>query len=208
MAKPTRPGRAEPEKPRKTGRPSKIDDLILRPAGKDGKQEAIKVSDAILETIRLGNYKETAARYAGINDSTLYRWLEWGDPEREEFKDDPERQVYREFRDAVQKAEAEAETHDIAYITAAIRGTNDHPGDWKAAAWRRERMAPEKYGRRERLVLTQETTVQIALDVLELVRQVLDKHIQDVPLRQAVLADIIESGITGGASTNGAARPS
>lgn len=205
-------GSERTERRHKTGgRLSRIDALILRP-GQDGKQEAVKVSDAILETIRIGNYKETAANYAGISTATLYRWIEQGDPDREEFRDDPAKQIYREFRDAVEKAEAEAETFDNAVIARASRETvikcpkckqpMTVPGDWHAAAWRRERMAPEKYGRRERLILQQETQVQIALDVLELVRTTLEKHLPDVAQRQAILADIIESGVTGGLSTN------
>ena len=39
------------------------------------------VAERILSAIRAGNFMEVAARYAGISPSTLYRWLERGDPD-------------------------------------------------------------------------------------------------------------------------------
>ena len=57
------------EKPRKRGgRPS-----IIEPA----------VVEAIVRTVRLGNYRDTAAVYAGIGKRTLYTWLARGRAERE-----------------------------------------------------------------------------------------------------------------------------
>lgn len=191
---------------RKIGRPSKIDDLIIREEKRENGeviQHALKVSDAILETVKIGNYMETAAEYAGIGARTVFRWLEFGDPDRAEYADNPEYEVYRQFRRDLARARAESQTHDIAYITEAIRN-----GDWQAAAWRLERTDPAHYGRRERLVLQQETTVAIALDVIELLKQALERNIPDVELRNRILKDVIEVGLAGSPSENGAERAS
>lgn len=48
------------------------------------------------------------------------------------------------FLDAVEKSQAEAEVRDLSLIGAAA------VTQWQAAAWRRERMAPQRFGRRER----------------------------------------------------------
>lgn len=146
---------------------------------------------------------ETAAEYAGVNTRTVLRWMEFGDPDRTEYANDPDYEIFRHFRRELARARAESQTHDIAYITAAIRN-----GDWQAAAWRLERTDPAHYGRRERLVLQQETTVAIALDVIELLKQALERNIPDVELRNAILKDVIEVGLAGSSSEDGAARAS
>lgn len=59
-----------------------------------------------LEAIRAGNRRETAAAYAGIGASTMYRWMaDEGEP-------------YRSFRLEVELAEAEFERATVASITS------------------------------------------------------------------------------------------
>ena len=96
-----------------------------------------EVQQKIVDAIRLGNYIETAAAYAGISKSTLYDWLKKGGRARSG--------KYREFSDAVEKALAESEMRDVAVITAAAKE------NWQAAAWRLERKFPDRWGRRERI---------------------------------------------------------
>jgi hypothetical protein len=55
------------------------------------------------------------------------------------------------FFDAVEKARAEAEIRDMALIGGHGRR------EWQALAWRRERMQPDRYGRRSRLDLSSPT---------------------------------------------------
>ena len=50
-----------------------------------------------LMAIRVGNYREVAARYAGISPATLYRWLKRTEPE------------YVAFRRVLDMVEAEVE---------------------------------------------------------------------------------------------------
>ena len=51
---------------------------------------------------------------------------------------------YVEFFEALEKAEADAEVFDIALIRQAAQG-----GSWQAAAWIRERKAPDRWGRKD-----------------------------------------------------------
>jgi hypothetical protein len=91
----------------------------------------------VCDAIRAGVPPETAAAYAGIDESTFYRWLARGrGPEAEP--------LYTGFAEAVRTALAEWETRDILLIGEAAKT------DWRAAAWRLERRLPKRYGRRER----------------------------------------------------------
>lgn len=81
-----------------------------------------------------GNYIETAAAVCGISKSTLYLWLKRGARSK--------KGIYRDFSDAVIKAQGLAEARDVSIITKAASD------DWKAAAWRLERKFPNKWGRR------------------------------------------------------------
>lgn len=56
-----------------------------------------------------------------------------------------ERGPYREFRAAVQKAEAEAEERLLGIIEDAA------PNTWQAAAWMLERKYPERWGVKARI---------------------------------------------------------
>lgn len=101
-----------------------------------------EVQERIVTALRAGNYQETAAAYAGIAAPTFYRWMERG----ADSDDDP---IYSEFREAVERARAEAETRNIALIQKAA---ND--GTWQAAAWFLERTAPQRWGRWNRVEVT------------------------------------------------------
>src|SRR6267143_1594100 len=86
----------------------------------------------VVDLIRAGNYLEVAATAAGIHRSTLYRWMRHGR--------DQKRGRYRRFLNQVEKAQAEAESRDVALIAKAASE------DWRAAAWRLERKAPRASG--------------------------------------------------------------
>lgn len=106
------------------------------------------VQDKIVSAIRLGNYIETAAAYAGINKDTLYDWLKRGQREKEKKAKDPNYQIpkyerkFVAFSDAVEKALAEAEMRDVMIIYEAAKE------QWQAAAWRLERKFPDRWGRK------------------------------------------------------------
>src|SRR6266487_6015599 len=89
----------------------------------------------IIDTVKAGNYVETAAAYAGVNKSTVYDWIKRG--ARNESKE------LHEFSNALYSADAEAEIRDIQTIENASKT------QWQAAAWRRERRAPQRWGRKD-----------------------------------------------------------
>jgi hypothetical protein len=87
----------------------------------------------ILNALRLGNTRANSAAYAEIDDNTFYRWLA----------------ADGMFRDAVVKAEADAEARFLGVIAKAA-----HDGTWTAAAWWLERRRHEDYRKREGVEIT------------------------------------------------------
>lgn len=88
--------------------------------------------ETILQTLRQGNTKRVAHLSAGVASSTFYEWVE----------------RYPEFADAVEKAEAEAESLHVVNIRT-------HSADnWQASAWWLERRRHDDWRKRE----TQEIT--------------------------------------------------
>ena len=108
----------ETAKPKsKTGRPSKF---------------VPEAAAAVLEHVRRGAPRHIAANAAGLGRSTLMRWMARGKKER--------RGQFRDFWDALKKAEAELIIELVQRINAAAeRGT------WQAAAWTLERRHPEHF---------------------------------------------------------------
>ena len=90
----------------------------------------------IVEALEHGMHQESACARAGINKTTFYRWLDRGE------SDAPEDEIYRNFRNAVEKARAKPEAEALEAIKVAWRD-----GTWQAAAWFLERSHPHKYGR-------------------------------------------------------------
>ncbi len=93
-----------------------------------------ELQDKIVKVIRAGNYACVAAEYAGIGETTFYRWLEQGEAE--------DSGPYREFREAVKSAEREAEIRAVATVQGHM-ATN-----WQAAMTFLERKFPQRWGRR------------------------------------------------------------
>ena len=95
--------------------------------------------DKICLAIRAGNYAKIAAEMAGIGETTYYRWMEEADKEGAP-------KHFREFRESIRKAEADAEVAKVALISQAASA-----GDWKAAGWYLERKHPERWGRNDKI---------------------------------------------------------
>lgn len=109
-----------------------------------------EVQRKIVQAVQIGNYIETAAAYAGIDKSTLHRWLKRG--EREIARTDGEKpkkvkqseQPYVEFCNAVEKAMAESEVNDVTRLFKM----SDDP---KVITWRLERRFPERWGHKQKV---------------------------------------------------------
>lgn len=109
----------------------------------------------IVELVGRGHFRETAAAHAGIDPRTLRNWLKWGAEGKE---------PYQQFAHDLMVAEAEAEVADLDAIDRAGKGSiGDREagfppieGDWKAIAWRRERMNPSRWAFRVKVEVQQE----------------------------------------------------
>lgn len=126
------------------GRPAKLDDVILLPDGKGGQIPRARW-EVIVERVRAGAYPEVAAASTGVHPSTFYRWKTWGEDRVENGRVRRARAGYREFREALSRAEAEGEMVHVANVAKAA------PDDWRAAAWYLERRAPTRWRRRDSL---------------------------------------------------------
>jgi transposase len=102
------------------------------------------VQERIVEALRTGSYKTTAAAYAGIDVRSIYHWLERGEADIELGIESD----YAQFFQAVKKAEADHEINALLLIDNAAR-TGD--GAWQAAAWTLARKHPDRWGRRQRV---------------------------------------------------------
>jgi len=118
------------------GRPSKLDDA--------------RVED-LVKWLKLGYYIEDACTMAGIGKTTYYRWLDKAEEGLEEFRD---------FRDAVAKARAEAEGAHIMNIRKAADN-----GVWQASAWFLERSHPVKWGKRNPDLINEESDEPIEFTI-------------------------------------------
>jgi hypothetical protein len=93
--------------------------------GRPSKRTAER-EERLLTALAAGNTIRASCIYAGIGVQTMADW----------------RERSRDFRDAVEKAEADAEVRFVAQIAKAA-----HDGTWQAAAWWLERRRPLDYGR-------------------------------------------------------------
>ena len=105
----------------KRGRPSKLNPERL---------------EKILQALREGNYRDTAAEGAGIAYNTFREWEKKGEVE--------EKGKFHDFSAAIKKAEAEGELLHIRRINRA-----GEEGNWQADAWMLERKDPKKWGRKD-----------------------------------------------------------
>lgn len=126
-------------------------------------QRARKLTDGVIRALeegaRAGLYRVELARLAGVDERTLYRWLEAAAADEEAGNTDS---LHARLRHALTRAEAEAEESMLALVrdAATIRTVLDRKGDavevdgdWRAAAWFLERRYPSKYGRRDHVTV-------------------------------------------------------
>lgn len=136
-----------------------------------------EVHDRIVGTLRLGNYVEHAASYAGISRATLYNWLKKGDEAREKRENgielDETEERYARFSEDVDNARATAVVRNVSIIQQAAQ-TN-----WQAAGWWLERTAPQHFGRQMRTEVSgpNQGPVQVSVtrdDLIEEITRLLD----------------------------------
>lgn len=108
-----------------------------KPKGRPTKMSE-ETTKKICKYIADGNYLDTACRLAGLDYSTMRRWVQKGEQEG--------KGVYYEFAEALKTAEAQAEAKRVELILKAGK-----LNDWKANAWYLERKYPERWGKRDHL---------------------------------------------------------
>jgi len=108
-----------------------------------------EVQDKIAAAIKAGNYKEVAARYAGIDDATFRVWMRRG---RE-----GDGALYVAFHAAITRAEAEAEVRAVTIINKAMTE------DWRAAIEYIRRKFPERWSSTQRIDIRELNTEQLWL---------------------------------------------
>lgn len=88
-----------------------------KPRKRAGRPPALTTEsrDRIISAVRAGNYLTTAAALANVSTSSVYRWLE-------RAEEPGARREYREFRDALARARAEAEARVVATIMRGVTG--------------------------------------------------------------------------------------
>lgn len=87
----------------------------------------------LVQAIAAGNYYETACRYAGIDYSNFRHWLEKGEQQASG--------IYHDFREAITRAEIEAE------MRAVVAWQRAFPDDWRAAKEFLEHRHRETWGK-------------------------------------------------------------
>ena len=110
-----------------------------------------KLLDEILQTIREGQPITRAARLCGVNPDSVHRWRQ----------EDPG------FNEAVE----EAIEFQIAVLTRKVDQASDT--DWKAAAWRLERLRPDEFGSKREVNVTATQSNGLA-EVIKMIEQTND----------------------------------
>jgi len=134
-----------------------------------------EIQQQIVSSISSGNWQEVACEYAGIHVATYYRWLERGQVEisrlegDEEAEPNDEETPYREFCEAVRKAQAVSEVQAVGLIRkAAIDGS------WQAAGWYLERSHPKRWSKVDKLEHTgrEGAPIQLSVSVGDLEKEI------------------------------------
>ena len=104
----------------------------------------------IVDGVRQGNYRGTAARMAGVSGDALRHWLDLG--EKASFDDLPytsQEGRYRQLFEDIEEAESQFEAEMVGRVVTAA----EEPKNWAAAMTILERTRPEKFGKRETTVI-------------------------------------------------------
>lgn len=110
--------------------------MVKEEAVKRGRPSIISQDkiELIVSALHAGAFVETAVQYAGIHKDTYYEWKKKGEREAynaytEDRKVVTELQVYVDFADAINKAEAEAEMSLLGIVRKAAKD-DPHYAQW------------------------------------------------------------------------------
>lgn len=114
-----------------------------------------EIAERIAASVAEGNYGETAAQCEGIERTTFYRWMEQGARDDAADANTP----YRDFRNRIVRARAKAESEMLKIVREGTLHTERGP---ERAQWYLERVASDRFGRRDKVVV--ENAVREELD--------------------------------------------
>lgn len=111
--------------------------------------------DELCRIIKDGNWAITACNIVGIGESTFYSWKDKGERDIQNNTNS----IYKEFVEALKKADAEAESK----VVKRFYNEATNPGSFVAPATYLERRYPERWGRRDRTIIdvNEEKTITI-----------------------------------------------
>ena len=92
-----------------------------------------KLTGEITTYIRDGNSPTISATLVGISPSTYFNWMSKGSNQEPRFM---------EFSESIKRAYAQSIANRVAHISREADS-----GNWRAAVWMLERMAPESFGK-------------------------------------------------------------
>lgn len=95
-----------------------------------------KIKDAT-KYVEAGNYAVVVCQFLGISEVTWYNWINKGEKDFIDGKDN----IYVKFFKSIKKAESVAEMRNVTIIQSSARE------NWQAAAWYLERKYKERWGR-------------------------------------------------------------
>ena len=110
-----------------------------------------KTIEIILKARKSGLNQKECAEVAGINEATLYKWLNKGKKAK--------RGKYRDFYNDFQMAKNKNKLFHLKKIHEAEA--------WTASAWYLERVYPEEFGRKDRVDLKHKAQVEVSKTVKE-----------------------------------------
>lgn len=140
------------------------------------------IRERLIEALTVGSYRNEACNYAGIDETTLSRWVERGEAHNartetynhalEAWKEkgskgkkpvapDQDEKPYAEFAGQIKAAEAQARIAAVTAIQSAIAQKGGK--GWVAAMTYLERKDPKNWGRKDR-----NTNVNLNLDASKL----------------------------------------
>src|SRR5690349_14473647 len=99
-----------------------------------------ETQQVIVDALEAGHYAEVAATLAGIDESTYYDWVKWGEGAKA-------REPYASFAKAVKAASSKAEQDALA--TARAGSTGMSGPHWTSAMTFLERRYPHRWGKRD-----------------------------------------------------------
>ena len=108
-----------------------------------------EIQDRIVESLREGAFRITAAHLVGIHRATLQEWVDRGERVKDSDEVPESEVVYRDFAVAVQMAEAEAELVAVKQLRSATS-----KGDAKGVAIWLERRHRDRWGSHRTVELT------------------------------------------------------